>query len=321
MTHTSVSDSLPRPTSGNMALRQLLVLAGGIGTTAAVLYCVYWLQLKGDTNVMGWYANYIIPVGALLVGAAAGCGYGLTSWLSGVRVRKRVLLTLSVLQIMAYFVSQYIEYASYGQLVHQDTGQAVTFFDFFHQVTVSFAWKDKHGSGTTPLGMWGYGTRTLEVLGFVFGGLFVPFFLMSTPYCDHCLIYMKTLQVAVFPASVPVRNIKKKDVETQASHDKEQAEAYARGREVSEVALNAVNENNMQVFVETIASARAMAKATGKLPARIELALINCKCCNGGYIKLSSAVKNGDAFVSTEVSRTQLPPEKVVQVRDIALRR
>src|SRR5882672_10034030 len=51
--------------------RPVWVLAIGLCTTVVALAGVYALDIKGDTNVMGWYLNYFIPVGALLVGLVA----------------------------------------------------------------------------------------------------------------------------------------------------------------------------------------------------------------------------------------------------------
>ena len=54
------------------------VLLCGLATTALALFGVYLLDAKTDDfHIMGWYANYILPVGAVIVGVAASSGYGI----------------------------------------------------------------------------------------------------------------------------------------------------------------------------------------------------------------------------------------------------
>src|SRR5580692_2014574 len=55
-----------------------LVLIGGAASTAVALLAVYFLNETG-TNVMGWYADYVLPIGALLVGLLASSGFGVAS--------------------------------------------------------------------------------------------------------------------------------------------------------------------------------------------------------------------------------------------------
>jgi hypothetical protein len=56
--------------------RANIVLAAGGFTTLAALAGVFALGRHG-TNIMGWYANYVIPAGALLVGMACASGYAI----------------------------------------------------------------------------------------------------------------------------------------------------------------------------------------------------------------------------------------------------
>src|SRR5581483_8432529 len=51
--------------------RSLVVLAAGLASTVVALVGVMLISHYGDENVMGWYANYVIPAGAVLVGLVA----------------------------------------------------------------------------------------------------------------------------------------------------------------------------------------------------------------------------------------------------------
>src|SRR5438105_15575156 len=60
------------------------VLLCGLATTALTLLGVYALnRVAPDFNIMGWYANKILPMGSMLVGIAASSGYGIAAWPSG----------------------------------------------------------------------------------------------------------------------------------------------------------------------------------------------------------------------------------------------
>src|SRR5678815_2792706 len=79
------------------------VLQCGIVTSVLALAGVYWLgRNTTDFHIMGWYANYVIPAGALIVGLVAGSGYGIASWFSGVRISRGLLWTVLLLQTGAY---------------------------------------------------------------------------------------------------------------------------------------------------------------------------------------------------------------------------
>src|SRR5262245_22630652 len=87
------------------------VLQSGLITSALALAGVYWLNKNTDDfNIMGWYADYIIPVGAVIVGFAAGSGYGLASWYTGVRISRWLLVTVLLLQAVSYVAAEYVEY-------------------------------------------------------------------------------------------------------------------------------------------------------------------------------------------------------------------
>lgn len=58
----------------------LFVLLAGSATSVGTLGLLFVLNAAcDDLNVMGWYADGIIPAGAALVGLIAGSGYGLAS--------------------------------------------------------------------------------------------------------------------------------------------------------------------------------------------------------------------------------------------------
>ena len=81
----------------------LPILLCGLGTTALTLIGVFLLdRFAPDVNIMGWYANKILPAGAILVGIAASCGYGIAAWFSGLKMSNRMMWLILGLQTCAY---------------------------------------------------------------------------------------------------------------------------------------------------------------------------------------------------------------------------
>src|SRR5689334_608961 len=94
------------------------VLQSGILTSVLALAGVWWLNHNTtDFNIMGWYANYVIPVGAGIVGFAAGSGYALASWYSGVRIGNGLLAVVLLFQAASYVGAEYVEFSDICQRI------------------------------------------------------------------------------------------------------------------------------------------------------------------------------------------------------------
>src|SRR5438093_2010821 len=151
MSDATTPQTLPYPPPGQSTKVPFIVLAAGLSTTTLALFGSWAINKYGGENIMGWYADYVIPVGALLIGLVASCGYGIASWVSGVKIRGGLLALILSLQVFAYFSAHYIEFRSQGPLVHRDTGAPVTFPEYFHFSTTSLAWKsEKHDTYRLP---------------------------------------------------------------------------------------------------------------------------------------------------------------------------
>src|SRR6185503_10851514 len=105
----------------------MIPLLAGIATSALALFSIYVINTKyPDVNVMGWYVNFVIPAGALLVGIVAGAGYGFGSWLSGTRITRGMFAGIMVLQLVVYVGAQYVEFKTLD-LRYEDSGEPVPF--------------------------------------------------------------------------------------------------------------------------------------------------------------------------------------------------
>ena len=101
-----IEEDFPRPRN-----LYFIVLVSGLFTSALALAGVYWLgKNSNDFHIMGWYANYVIPAGAMIVGIAAGSGYAVASWLTGSRISRGLLAAVLILQTTAYLTAEYVEY-------------------------------------------------------------------------------------------------------------------------------------------------------------------------------------------------------------------
>ena len=240
-----------------------VVLIPGAITSALALLGVYLLEnSSNDFNIMGWYANYVLPVGAMLVGLVASSGYGVASWFSGVKITRMLLGAVLVFQLVVYFAAQHIEF-SHLQLAHRD-GRPCRFFRVL-RFGGAFAlhWRGDNGQLGQPLGVWGYAFRLLEIVGFVGGSLIVPAVLLKHPYCQACQRYMRSKQLSLLAASVPAKKVKKADTAGTAAHLAEQEQALARGQRLCEILQQMSAAGQAAEFRQTLAELEP-AEETGR---------------------------------------------------------
>jgi hypothetical protein len=290
-----------------------LVLISGLVTTVLTLLGIYVLDARTDFHIMGLYANYILPVGAILVGVAASSGYGLASWFSGVKITRSLLWLVLVLQLAAYFAAQYIEFNS-RRLVHLRDGTPVGFIEYFDAAARAFAWKQNDGSPGNPLGIWGYAFRGLEILGFAAGGLIVPLALRKKPYCQACQRYMRTRQLGLAPASVPVKKVKKSAAAGLAAYEAEQDQAFESGKRTVETLQQFAVNTKTADFQKALTELEMGKKAAGRLPRRFSLQLVHCSRCASGQLLVNMLVGQGKQLKQTEFARAELHPEFVRSV-------
>jgi hypothetical protein len=287
------------------------VLISGLITTALALAGVFLLaRSSADINIMGWYADYVLPVGALIVGVVAASGYGLASWFSGIKITRSLLGIVLALQLFSYFGAQYIEF-NRRHLVHGQDRTPVGFMEYYDRSARMMAWKNDQGVTGQPLGAWGYAVRALEVLGFVGGGLIVPLILWKSPYCETCKRYMRTRTLGWVPSSVPVKKIKKSDTAGRAAHQAEQQQAADQGQQTIESLKQMALGDQTGDFKKMIAELGVSKKQTMKLPARFSLHIIHCRRCFSGALVAKQLLGQGKQLKTSEYARAELHPEFV----------
>jgi hypothetical protein len=314
----SADQGLAQPSNGTVSRRSpaySLVLYSGLATSALALLGVHLLGVyAADFNIMGWYADYLIPVGAMLVGVAASSGYGLASWLTGVKISHSLLWAVMLIQLLVYFAAQYIEF-SHLHLIHRD-GRPVGFFEYYDIVARSFAWKHEHDGGSgEPLGVFGYFFRFLEIAGFVGGGLIVPAVLRKAPYCQACQRYMRTRALGTIAASVPAKKFKKSDAAGLASHQTEQQQAFDRGKRIAEILQSMSTEGRGAEFQQTLAGLASAKKQALRLPRRITAHLVTCKQCRSGTLLLKLVSGHGKQIKTVPMAQNDLAPDFVRSIQ------
>ena len=290
-------DDVARPA----AAVSLPVLIGGIATTVLTLGLTYWLSARFGFNAMGFYAWYVLPIGALVVGLLAGSGYGIVSRITGFRIQNRTLWVILGLQVLAYVAAQYAEYLA----IRSGAGAFPSFLPYFDETTRLINFEDDRGVVGQSLGALGYGVRLLEVLGFVGGAMMIPAGMRSAAYCDACGRYMASRALGTLPASVKARRTWGKGAEEKAVYEAEQATALAQGQAVHDHLFTLAESGDASAFA---GSTRLMAEGTkdaSKLPTRLQVHLASCPTCRRGV--LSSQVLSGQGRGQTTTALSSVP--------------
>jgi hypothetical protein len=291
-----------------------IVLVAGVVTSAFALLGVWWLNANTkDWRIMGWYGDYVIPAGAILVGLAAGSGYGVASYLTGLRIRRGLLWAVLGLQLGAYAAAQYLEFRALTRedpIVDAD-GAPVGFLRYYHLTAINFAWDD-HGHRGEPLGMWGYFFVGLGVIGFAAGGVLAPAILLKKPYCERCRLYMKNRNLALVPSSVRARRLSKKDAAGQAAYAEENERVAMTARGVLErVTAHATRGDAGAIRTELAPYPPSGSDARGvdKVLRRLRLQLVHCRSCGAGYLQPTVITGHGRGIRLEHLAHAELTPD------------
>lgn len=285
----------------SMHISDFWIMAAGMVTTALALLGVYLLSnVAGDFNIMGWYALFIVPAGAILVGIAAGSGYGLVSWLMGRKVNGSLLAIILALLVIGYGSAQYVEFT--GMQKEYPALRQISFFQYYDATTRSMTFSlSRSKTSTGELGILGYLFRFLELAGFAVGGLVIPLMLKSKAYCERCGVYMRKKDIWWLAAAVPNRKIPKKDAGALNAYVEEMKSAFENGMNASQLLIKAAQERNVPAFQEIIARALPVKEAQ-KLEHRIEVRLNTCPRCADGIFVATLNSGHGDKSRSEKIA-------------------
>jgi hypothetical protein len=275
-----------------------VILVAGLATSLLALGAVWALNVYAGENVMGWYANFVLPVGAILVGGVASSGFGLASWLTGAKITGRLLVAATVVLVAGYWAAQYLEFrAAFPDGAYLPDGTAAGLLDWYDVGTRAFAWKT-HGELGDPIGAWGYALRAAEVVGFAGGGLIAPILLRNVPYCDACRVYMRSPVVAVIPAGVETKKVSKKDAAALEARETAAREAWERAQAALASVCAAASSGDPAAFGAAVEAAGPLArkKAAEKLTTRLHVRVVHCPRCAAGALRAQVARGQGQTL-------------------------
>jgi len=273
-----------------------VLIATAVSTALAVL-AQHALMARG-INVIGFHVNYILPLGAVLVGLVASLGGGIVAYNGGHRVTGRLLFAVSALLLAGYGASQYLTFRSAFP-----EGGGPGFIDWYEFSARSIRFSGKRGAGGA-LGGWGLAVRALQAAGFVLGGLIAPLILRSLPYCARCGRYRKTKELAVVGAGIPDKMFGN-DAPERVEQRKQLLEAAQAARaEVFAAAAKADGPGAAALLDRHGPRARSKEAHAGN--ARIVFELAHCPGCGEGELKATLVTGQGK-----QIKREQLQAQSV----------
>lgn len=315
--------------------RGVWVVLIGLLTTAATLAGVYAMDGPNGTHVMGWYANYVIPAGAILVGLVASSGYALMAWWLGVKVRRHLLATIAVLLLASYFVAEYVGFRARGpfgvpvgqRMVNLPGGgqQAVPvyrrmgFWEYFHSKAVNWTWKKKYDSDReTPLGAAGYFFVLLGILGFCGAGLIAPLGVSFAAYCDLCERYMRRKSIALWAAGTwDKKPLKGQEQAFREEQTRLLEEAMVHLKKL----IDAVRAEDIEQARTLLARDADRRERVKELNARLDVQLVSCPQCASGYLEPTLLTGKGKQLQTQRLGKVELTRGTVQVLKDGAAKK
>jgi len=346
---SQANESLVNDDSGKSAGVTVILL--GIVTTIISLALI-WLCNSLGFNLFSLNLMIILPIGAILFGAVAGSGYAIGSWFTGAKVGGGLLVTIVALLMLGFAAAQYMEYKidvaageqSRAEQIDQEVSklknlaaqsdqevdEAVIregieklqtpmpgFFEYFDDTTRNMAYGEIGDDldEAAPLGVWGYGIRIIEILGFCLGGLIAPLALSAAPYCPECQIYKKTHQVGMLPAGIKPRKVKKKDTEGQAQLQEDLQTAIEGGIQLVNETAEAAAEDFVSGFLDIMTPLKDNKKEIGKMTTRVQVELQYCPDCNKGDLVYKMLSGFGEEQTTEVIKQVEVSPTFSRQIR------
>ncbi len=175
---------------GGASTPGVLVLLAGIVTTIVTLALVYLLNATGF-YAMGFLFWYIVPIGAIIVGALCGSGYCAAQRFLNVRVSWGVIVAIAGISLLAYFTAHYLTYLSVCSQLPPEQAAGVSFVDYLRFVCENVTVKTDGHDQATEMGKLGYAVVALELVGFCLGATIPSLMLRGKPYCSDCNKYLR----------------------------------------------------------------------------------------------------------------------------------
>jgi hypothetical protein len=265
-------------------LRQpgLVVYLSGLGTSALVLWLVRYLNEDHQFNIMGWYVNGILPVGAIAVGILSGLGYAVASRLLQVKLSRAFVLGMLTTAIADYAAAQYVTYTQILEQQHVGREQ-YSFMDYVRQICEGMAFCDRAtGKPGSPLGAWGYLFKLLEIGGYALGALIPSAMVFGMPYCKKCQKYLTAYRTGHIHSPNSWSSVKRLGKQARLKALQEAVGA------LSERVRQITSSMAAAPLAETEAAVAALEPALRKdAAARVTFALKKCPTCEAHHVEVT----------------------------------
>lgn len=169
------------------------VAASGLLSFTLTVVAVLLIERITAFNLFTLSFWLVLPVGAVLTGAAAAAGYYYASlffhtrptWFTLVQV-----IAVASLAMLAIYFAEYVTLTIDGFNV----ASVLSFPEYIHLYLTTMEMTVGRGqTNTGEVGEFGYFLAALQFLGFIIGGVFVWIMLRSHPVCIKCGRYVRNL--------------------------------------------------------------------------------------------------------------------------------
>lgn len=214
-----------------------IILIGGLFSSFLVLATIYIVSVYTEYNLLAFTLNFI-PVGAILGGLLAGCGYAFGARWTQYLPSSGFLAFIFLLQFGFFFGGRYLEYLAvfYNMEPVQlemktEDGETRTvlakprFWPYYRWHIEESQWTSGRGNKEPyTLGKAGWLLEIASALCFAGMSLVGPLVLAGFAYCKDCRLFMKKKLEFSFPARAPSEKIKKKDTEALEAFQQKDAD-------------------------------------------------------------------------------------------------
>lgn len=258
----------------------LLVYLAGFATSALSLFATRAL-VEHDINVMGWYVNGILPVGAILVGMASGLGFALASRSLNVRLTRSYVLGMLTTGLLDYAAAQYLAWQSLID-AHHVSPERYSLWRYFRDTCENMTFRRSGSSGAgSALGAFGYFFKALEVVGFAVGSMLPSAILFTMPYCRSCQRYLLKHRTGYLNGSARRDDVLRlPKAGRPAALQGAVEEVSARAREVFARVKDAT-------LAQTEAVLDEVERAAGGSAAMVTITLKKCPTCDSHHLDFS----------------------------------
>lgn len=175
-----------------MDQRAVWACLGGLATTAAMALLAAGIATLTGFNIFSFSLWFVVPIGAILCGAAALSGFYFVSHRLHLKPAWWMVIPLIVFAAVGYLSVYYLEY----QWLTLDDGRRATDIVTFSQyldllLTNQTMHAGRGGQASVPLGDAGYWLAAIEFLGFMIGGAWIYVALRSARACLVCQQYLR----------------------------------------------------------------------------------------------------------------------------------